>query len=466
MYERNDIIVAIATPRGQSALGVIRLSGPGALDLAATIFSKSGSNSGDSTSLKPHHAYYGAIFEPERKTRIDEVIVTLFPAPHSYSGEDLVEISCHGNPFILDQVVHVCLDLGARLARPGEYTFRAFINGRIDLVQAEAVCDLINARTRSALDQSLEQMRGSLSQEIVAIKTQLQAVYTRFVLAIDFPEEDVPELELSVRTHELEQVRHKLNKLLGTLQQAQLLRQGYIVPIVGLPNVGKSSLLNHFLGRDRAIVHDLPGTTRDSIEETIMLEGVQFILIDTAGIRRSDDAVESAGVQRTYEQIKRAQALIIMLEPQPEPSSSEQDFLTETACVPRLLIYNKIDLIKPESLPDTITGEPVQKVSIRHKIGLDRLETALVSLLQRCGAELPENGEETGPCLTNFRQYQACQQAYSGISKGLEAINQHLPDDVIAFEIEQAMAHLDDLVGKTTPDDILHTIFGQFCIGK
>lgn len=465
MYQREDTIVAVATPPGRSALAVVRLSGNNALEIINTFFKiKSSKSSG--LKKNPRTAQYGFIHDQTDNIVLDEVIVLYFPAPHSYSGEDLIEISCHGNPLILDHLVKLSLNHGARLALPGEFTFRAYMNGRIDLTQAEAVIDLINARSEQALKQSIKQLEGRLSKNIEAIHNELKSIYSQYVLAIDFPEEDVPELEVASILSTLERIQVKLETLLSSIPTSIVVKEGYTIPIVGVPNVGKSSLLNYFLDKDRAIVTNQPGTTRDTIEEYIHFKGHLIKLIDTAGIRDTSDLIESEGVKRTLSVIKQAHILIVLLEPEAQQPQSVLTFLSKTEHLPRILAYNKIDLINPESLPDILNDEKLLKISVLEQSGFDCLQKTLFDIITSQQKDIVSENNENQPRLTNTRQKNACQKTYNAVIRSIESIRQQIPEDMIAFEVEQALNELNEIVGKTTPDDILEDIFTKFCIGK
>jgi len=464
MYDTEDTIVAIATPPGEGALGIIRISGSLALSVISGIFVKSPPKNRRTVRFQPRKALLGFIRD-EGDSALDQVLATYFPGPNSFSGEDMVEVSGHGNFFILNQIVELIISKGARLAQPGEFTLRAFLNDRIDLPQAEAVADLIRAKTKTSLELSLNQMAGKLSAEIQKIQDNLKSVYARYVMDIDFPEEDVPDLDNNMILSRLIDCQKELIELINSVSSSLIIRDGIITPIVGIPNVGKSSLMNLLLKNERVIVSPTPGTTRDSIEEFYSMGGHLFKLVDTAGIRDTSNPVEQEGVRRTFEIVKNAQFLIILLEPLTIISDIEKKFLEKTAHIPRSIAFNKIDLVDPKQLPDNYLDEPITKMSIKLNEGIDQLKDRISGQINKNYSEI-EHDQNSAPRLTNFRQKRACQKALQALERGIDGLRQCQLSELIAFEIEECIHSLNEIVGKTTGQDILHQIFSQFCIGK
>ena len=449
-----DTIVAIATPQGPGAIGVIRLSGPKAIEICNSVFKGK-----DLTLQETHTLHFGTIRENDRV--LDEVVVSLFKNPKSYTGEDVVEVSCHGSQYILQQMINLFMSKGARLAKPGEFTLRAFLNGKMDLSQAEAVADLIASNSASAHTTAIQQMRGGFSGEIKQLREELVHFASMVELELDFGEEDV---EFADRTQLIElisKIKKLLKQLIASFQLGNAIKNGVSTVIAGRPNAGKSTLLNALLNEERAIVSEIAGTTRDTIEELINIEGVIFRLIDTAGIRDAHDVIESIGVQRTMEKIKQS-ALVMYVFDVNELSQQEleQDLQKLESPVPVIIVGNKIDKGDPELSQSFIDRHNVILISSLSKENLDMLKERLMHAVFKDGINL----ENT--IITNARHYSALQSADTALNDVLEGIDAQISGELLALDIKRALDALGEITGTITNEDLLGNIFSKFCIGK
>jgi tRNA modification GTPase len=447
-----DTIAAIATPLGESGLAVIRLSGPNALQVAGAVFHPAGKNALPPSQAPSHTIHYGVIIRDGRQ--IDEVLLSVMRAPRTFTREDVVEVSCHGGVLAAQMVLETVLAAGARLAEPGEFTRRAFLHGRIDLAQAEAVADLIHSRTELALAAANDQLSGKLSRKINHARDDLMKILAHLEAHIDFPDEDIaPDTreQLIVRLAAMA----FMDSLLATAREGQILRRGVRAAIIGRPNVGKSSLLNQLLGHDRAIVSPTPGTTRDTIEETANIRGIPVVFIDTAGLRESSDQIEMEGVRRTRKSLDAAELILHVFDAAEPLSAGDAALLHEFVAKKRLLIRNKIDLPIRLELPATID------VCSLTGAGLDRLKDAIVQAVWRGGLQA-----EMWQAMINARHQEALQRARSATERTLGALRQNLSLDLVAADLRIAVSAIGEIVGKTATDDLLDTIFSQFCIGK
>ena len=426
-----DTICALATAPG-GALGIIRISGPRALEILSHSFSK------DLSAVQPGTLHYGHIREGGEV--VDEVVVSVFRAPHSYTGEDCAEISCHGSRFILNRVLELLVQNGCRTARPGEFTQRAFLNGKMDLSQAEAVADLIAADSASAHRVALSQLRGHFSSELATLRDQLLRLTSLLELELDFADHE--ELEFANRSELLtlaEKIDAHITHLSSTFQTGNALKNGIPVAIVGAPNVGKSTLLNALLGEERAIVSDIQGTTRDAIEDTIQLGGITFRFIDTAGIRHTDDTIENLGIQRSIAAVQRAQIVVMMKEPGvPYPDVPLRDDQTV------IRIENKTEAFQA-----------------KYGVGLDDLRQRFIDAAPTTSAE--------DVIVTSARHYEALCRAHDSLTRVIDGLGEHslLPTDLIAEDLRLTLASLADITGGAiTPQETLNNIFSHFCVGK
>lgn len=449
----SDTIVAPATPPGISALAIIRLSGQEAISIASKVFSRNLSE------VPSHTAVFGTLKEGERV--IDEVVVTVFRKPRSYTAEDLVEISCHGSPVVVREIVNVLIRQGARLAAPGEFTKRAFLNGRIDLAQAEAVADVIHAETERARQAAVNQMRGGYSKELMRLRDQLISFASLIELELDFSEEDVEFARRDELKNFVEQLIRFINTLIQTFASGNAIKNGIPTVIAGKPNAGKSTLLNALLNEERAIVSDIPGTTRDTIEDEITLGGLLFRFIDTAGLRHTTDAIEAQGVARAKQYMKRASLILYLIdltEATPEDVREQENELI-TLGIPYILIGNKTDKLQDKDLEKWRDFSMVF-ISAAKQLHLDELKNRILQHFQ-----IPE--VRTGDVIvTNARHYQSLLAARTALERVLEGIRQHISGELLAQDIRQAQYHLGEITGSITSEDLLDSIFSRFCIGK
>lgn len=452
-----DNIVALATPSGTGAIAVIRVSGLDAITLVDNIFqSIKGKKLKDQ---KTHTIHLGHI--ADGKKILDEALVSIFKGPHSYTGENVVEISCHGSPFIQQQIIQLLLRSGCRSASAGEFTLRAFLNGKMDLSQAEAVADLIASDSEAAHDIAMQQMRGGFSNEIQKLREELLNFASLIELELDFSQEDVEFADRTQFAELLNRISEVLKKLIDSFALGNVIKNGIPVAIVGQPNVGKSTLLNVLLNEERAIVSDIAGTTRDTVEDHISIKGINFRFIDTAGIRETQDVVEKIGIERTFDKIEKAR-LIIYLFDRLDFDRQELERIQNRYPNKQLLpICNKMDLLDDDQIQLLKTQIPnVLFLSAKHKIGIGELEKKLLDLVDS-GAL---SGDST--IITNSRHYDALLKALEEIQKVKEGMDMDVSSDLLSIDIRQALFHLGEITGSVTTDDLLGNIFSNFCIGK
>jgi len=457
-------IAAIATAVGEAGIGIVRLSGKEAFDIAEKMFV---TKRGDSPkSLPGYSARYGRVVDPYQGRTIDEAILLVMRGPYSYTGEDVVEFQCHGGVVVVQKILETALRLGARMAEPGEFTKRAFLNGRLDLSQAEAVIDVVRSRTEESLAVAVDQLEGSLSKRISAIREQLYDLVVRVEAIIDYPEDDIPELEVDEMAEVIRTVIGELERLIATADQGKVLREGLKAVITGKPNVGKSSLLNRLLDEQRALVTDIPGTTRDTIEEVLNLRGIPLRLIDTAGIRESDDVVERLGVERAVQLWGEADLIIHVMDGSVPLSSEDREILARTRDKLRVVVINKSDLPRVWSLDDLDArdlGEaPVVEISLLEG-ELTPLVDAVVGLVSKGGIR---ESTASQAIVTRARHKTALEEAKADLENALETLSMGLPLDLISVGLQGALEHLGEITGETVRENIIDRIFAQFCIGK
>jgi len=458
--DQENTIAAISTPPGAGGIGIIRMSGAESLEVLRRIFVPVEKN----CVFESHRLYYGHVTEPLSGKVLDEVLAVYMRSPRSYTREDVVEIHCHGSFLVLQNVLEVILAEGVELAAPGEFTKRAFLNGRIDLTQAEAVIDILSARTNKGVDLAQEQLSGALFQRIDTIRRSLTNMRAVIEVAIDFPDEDLEIVDHSHLISQLDsEVAKPLARLLRSAEQGKIYREGISVVIAGLPNVGKSSLLNTLLQEDRALVTEIPGTTRDTIEEYIDILGMPVRLVDTAGIREDAEVVEELGIQRARELINSADLVLFMLDGAREISAADLRLYESVAHKPLLVLVNKTDVCTvPENFARPLASEaPVICISAREQLGIEELKKAIFDRV----ASGSEQWEETG-CAPNMRHKLALKKAYEACRRIEEALTLGVTSDLIAVELQECLDQLGDIVGETTTEDILDVIFEQFCLGK
>jgi tRNA modification GTPase len=456
-----DTIAAIATPSGIGGVGLIRVSGPTAEVIAQRLFRP----------LPPgnflsHHLYHGKIIAPTTGTVLDEVLVAVLKGPHSYTGEDTLEISCHGGPLILRTVLEAVFLSGARPAERGEFTQRAFLNNRLDLAQAEAVLDIITAKTRPGLAAAIDCLSGKLSEQVGAIRSEMIDLLAGVEAAIDFSEDDGAGETPGETLPRIRKLIDKIAALAATHRQGRIYREGIGVVIAGRPNVGKSSLLNRILGEKRAIVTPIPGTTRDFIEEAVDIGGIPVRLTDTAGLRLPENAIEKEGIDLVWERLKTADAVLVLLDGSADLTPDDRELLVKMISKPMLPVLNKSDLpqrldekslrrLLPEGTP------PAIRISAKYGDGLDRLTTALRDLVLATPAE-----ESPEAMIAHLHQKNALEMAAAGLVRAREGLLAALPPELIALELREALNALGEITGKTTSEEVLDRIFANFCIGK
>ena len=449
-----DTIVALATPPGIGAIGVIRVSGAETFNFVNGVFKGK-----DISKAASHTIHLGTIRDEE--VIIDEVLLSLFRGPNSYTKEDVIEISCHGSNYIIQQIIHVLLAQGCRLAKAGEFTQRAFLNGRFDLAQAEAVADLIASENQSMHSAAMNQMRGGFSLEIKALREQLVHFASMIELELDFAEEDV---EFASRD-ELKTLIFKLQTVIARLTESftmgNVIKNGIPTVIAGKPNAGKSTLLNALLNEERAIVSDIPGTTRDVIEDVINVDGIGFRFTDTAGIRTTDDKVEAIGVERTYAKMKEASVIIYLidLKNDTEAEINQQVAYLVDLKVPYLLVGNKIDAAQP-ALQALVERENGIFISASKKANLENLKDALKQVVSL------DNFKSGNTVVTNLRHYESLVETNKALDLVIQGIDSQVTNDFVAMDIRNSLFHLGQIVGEITTDDLLDNIFSKFCIGK
>jgi len=456
----DDTIAAIATPLGEGGLAVVRLSGPRALAIAEQAFLPVGKHSLKPSAAATHTIQYGKIVRGE--TTVDEVLLAVMRTPRTFTREDTVEITCHGGILPAKLVLDTLLENGARTAEPGEFTRRAFLNGRIDLAQAEAVADLIHSRTELALAAANEQLAGKLSQRINELRDEMMKTLAHIEAHIDFPDDDISP---DTKDQLLKRLGHGLtfmDELLHTANEGQILRRGIRAAIVGRPNAGKSSLLNQLLGHDRAIVSAIPGTTRDTIEETANIRGLPVVFIDTAGLREARDEIEQEGIRRSRESLARAEFILHVLDASEPFTPADKKYLAEFAGKKRILVVNKLDLPRKLELPlESGIAPPIVAVCCLSGQGIDALKNAI--------KELAWSGEiraEMLQVMINSRHQNALIRARAATQRTLDVLRAGETLELAAGELRIAVNAVGEIVGKTTTEDLLDSIFSQFCIGK
>jgi tRNA modification GTPase len=457
----DDTIVAIATPPGRGGIGVVRLSGAEARAIALPMLRLAHGHE-----FEPGRAHFGELIEPATGERIDEVVVTFFAKPHSYTTDDVVEISCHGSPVVLRHVVQMAMAEGARLAEPGEFTMRAFLNGRIDLTQSEAVRDLIESQTLYQAQVAARQLEGALSKRLQPPKQNLLELIAIMEAGVDFAEDDVAVIADAQALSRVATVRAPLEELLASFAFGKVVHEGLTLAIVGRPNVGKSSLFNCLVERERAIVTATPGTTRDLVSETVAIGGIPVRLVDTAGIRTALDEAESIGVRKSMEALAEADMVLVVLDasvPAADGEARERDAELVDLASQRLAVVaqNKIDIANAAApLPAALTLPAVQTSALTGQ-GIAELRTEILRLLGGDSGAQQESG-----FLTNTRQQKLVEDAIAALDKAAGAVPLKIPHEMVLLDLYSALRPLDDITGATTADDILSLIFSSFCIGK
>lgn len=459
MYQK-DTIIALATPPGIGAIGVIRLSGESAIELVDKCFFNKNSKQ-VLQQKKSHTISFGSLqFNSEI---IDEVVVSVYKAPHSYTGENTVEISCHGSPYIQSEIINLFLNQGARMANAGEFTMRAFLNKKLELTQAEAVADVIASNSKASHKLAMQQMRGGFSADLKNLRQQLIDFAALIELELDFSEEDVEFADRTQFVNLIIQIQQKLKPLIESFKLGNVIKNGIPVAIAGKPNAGKSTLLNALLNEERAIVSPIAGTTRDTIEEVLNIDGVAYRFIDTAGLRKTIDSIEQLGVERSYDKIKSAEILLYVIDGESifDKLEVEKEISEVKAFnVPYLIVINKLDKVNKDIFSTLNISEQVIALSAKNKVGIDDLKKAINNLIFK------NSTIQGNEIVTNVRHYQGLLNAYNSLSDVLNGIQNNLNTELIAFDVRSASQFLGELTGDITNDDILGSIFTRFCIGK
>ncbi|MCY9657708.1 tRNA uridine-5-carboxymethylaminomethyl(34) synthesis GTPase MnmE [Paenibacillus chondroitinus] len=456
----NDTIAAISTPLGEGGIAVIRVSGDEAVPLVERVFRSKTKLSDAET----HTVHYGFIIEPASAEKVEEVLVTLMKSPRSFTMEDVVEVSCHGGIVSVKKVLDLLLQQGIRLAEPGEFTKRAFLNGRIDLTQAEAVIDLIRAKSDRAFKVALKQVEGNLSKQIKHLRYVLVELMAHVEVNIDYPEHDVEEMTNAFIKSKCDTVMLEIDRLLVTAEQGKILREGIETAIVGRPNVGKSSLLNELAQENRAIVTDIPGTTRDVIEEFVNVGGIPLKLLDTAGIRETTDIVEQIGVERSKTALAEAELILLVLNSNEELQLDELVLMKQLAEKQTIVILNKIDLSRKLDIDQVLSYFPQERIvelSLIENKGIDHLEKAIAAIFFEGKLESSDL-----TYVSNVRHISLLKQAKRSLHDALEANEQYVPIDMIQIDIRAAWEQLGEIIGDSVGESLIDQIFTQFCLGK
>ena len=451
-----NTIIALATPVGRSGIGVIRLSGGSSLEITRKLISD------ENFSPEPRFASLKKIYDLETGDVLDETVITYFKAPHSFTGEDIIEISGHGSPVILRQIIDICLKHDARMADAGEFSLRALANGRMNLSQAEAIRDLIDAQSVAAARQSVRQLRGELSNELRPLKDDLLDIIVVLESTLEFVEDDLPDFQTEIIKEKLSKIAARTGKIASTFQAGKLLREGLKVALVGRPNVGKSSLFNALLGQDRAIVTEIAGTTRDQLRETFTIDNIPISLIDTAGLRETSDTVESIGVERSRRAMADADLVVVMLDGSENLTNEDEEILKTTDDFNRIVAINKIDLDINADLESKIQNPKSKIVMVSAKTGenLEELQKAIIE---------PFSAQEidaAGFLITDARHNDLLLRAKTEIETSLKLIDEKMSEEIILIGLHNALRYLGQITGETTTEDMLTRIFSTFCIGK
>ncbi|MFW6287252.1 MAG: tRNA uridine-5-carboxymethylaminomethyl(34) synthesis GTPase MnmE [bacterium] len=458
----DDTIAAISTPIGSGGIGKIRISGPGALDVAADIFN--GVKDKNLKEARTYTAHYGHVIDPDNNKVVDEVICIIYRGPRSFTGEDVVEFDCHGGTIPLQKVLEVILKNGARMAEAGEFSKRAFLNGRIDLAQAEGIMEVINSKTEKSLDVALTHLEGKLSSKITEIKDKVIKLFAHLEAAIDFPEDEIEGFKSSDLEDRLINIKKNIEKLVSTSNQGKIYREGLKTVIVGKPNVGKSSLLNTLLEEKRAIVTDIPGTTRDIIEEYINIDGVPLRIIDTAGIRQTEDLVEKIGVEKAQRSLEKADLILMMIDISQGVTEDDLEIYELVKKRPVIVLVNKTDLdseFDESKLDQYFSQHTTLKISVKEETGIEDLKKAIIA--EVLGEEMKASDELF---ITRTRHKNALDKALKAINRVLDSFKRNLPYDFYTIDMKDCLDALGEITGETVTEDIIDRIFKDFCLGK
>ena len=459
----DDTIAAISTPIGEGGIGIVRLSGKDAFAIAERIFRPARHQTPD-TRHQTHTIHYGHVVNPESGDVIDEVLVSFMKAPATYTREDVIEINCHGGIVTLRNVLELCLKEGARLAEPGEFTKRAFLNGRIDLTQAEAVIDIIRAKTDRGLRSAVEQLRGTLSSRLNLVREELINLTALIEAHIDFPEEEIGIPSREWIEAKVKEVIDGIDDLIRSSETGKIIREGISTAIIGRPNVGKSSLLNALLMEERAIVTDIPGTTRDIIEEFVNINGIALKIVDTAGIREAKDLVEEEGIKRSLRAMDGADLILLVIDASQDLKEEDRTLIEKVRERQGVIVLNKIDLpkrIEDNTLSSIVGNKPLVRISAIKGSGLKELKEAVINLIFE-GKVIPEEGA----MVTRLRHKKALLDAKENLESFMDSLLNGQSSEFLALDLRDALDHIGEIVGAVTTEDILDRIFSEFCIGK
>jgi len=460
MNFNDDTITAISTAQGTAGIGIIRISGNRSFEIAENIFS----GKHKIVDLKTHTLSYGKIINPSKREVIDEVLITKMNKPHTFTREDIIEINCHGGMVVIKKILDLILKEGARMAEPGEFTKRAFLNGRIDLSQAEAVIDLINAKTDESSKAAVQQLEGKLSIKIREVRKKLIELIAHIEVTVDYPEHDIDEVTGLAVYNESIILKNKMHEIIKDFDKGRILREGINIVIVGKPNVGKSSLLNELAGKNKAIVTDIPGTTRDIIEEYINISGIPSRITDTAGIRETEDFVEKIGVEKAEKAIDFADLVILMLDACSGLESEDSRILEKARNKKMIILINKIDKVNEKAIKeieDKVKGRTVIKTSILENIGISQLEKKITELFIK--GEINSDNEIL---ITNIRHKNLIDRAIESIEEARVSYESGMPLDCMTIDIKNSAEYLGQITGESVSEDVMKEIFSRFCIGK
>ncbi len=458
---QQDTIAALVTAVGESSVGIIRISGPEAVKIAAKIYQ----GKSDFLSADTHTIHYGYVYDWRNDKKIDEALFMLMRGPRSFTGEDVVEVQCHGGMVVLKQVLQLILLSGARLAEQGEYSKRAFLNGRLDLAQAESIMDIVQAKTDKGVDLALSQLQGNLSGMVKTLRADLLELIAFIQADIDYPDDDIERLTAEQQQERILNLKAQVANVLQNAQKGKMIRDGLKVVIAGKPNVGKSSLLNALLGQERAIVTDIPGTTRDVIEEYINLNGIPLKIVDTAGIRETDNVVEQIGVDKAQQFVKNADLVLYVVDAVQGLTEQDEQMMADIQNQPVIYLLNKSDVGIREAiraqLKEAIGGAPVLEISAKDKIGLEQLEEKITDLFFVGTLEVSSD-----IMVTNVRHIQILEESMAHMDGFLNGIMMGLSVDFLVIDLQNAWEKLGKITGETVEEDLLDQIFSKFCLGK
>lgn len=455
-----DTIAAISTPVGEGAISIVRLSGPEAINISNQLFSGK-----DLNEVESHTIHYGKVIDPTSEIVADEVMISVMRAPKTFTCEDIVEINCHGGLVAVSRILEIVLERGARIAEPGEFTKRAFLNGRIDLSQAEAVMDVIQSKTNQAMNVALHQLDGKLSKLIIELRQALIETIAHVEVNIDYPEyDDVEEMSHEMMAEKTAYVHDEIDRLLQVAQQGKILREGIKTAIIGRPNVGKSSLMNSLVQEEKAIVTDIPGTTRDMIEEYVNVRGIPLQLIDTAGIRETKDIVEKIGVERSHKILQEADLVLLMLNYNETLTDEDREIFSLLEDLNFIVIVNKVDLeqqIDVTELTELARGSAIITTSLIQEKGIDDLENALADLFFS-----KEIASDEATYVSNARHIQLLKQSKTALEEATNGLALNMPLDMIQIDVRRTWEFLGEIIGDTASESLIDQLFSQFCLGK